>query len=446
MIATGTRLKRTTLTTSRLLDFCSERELVAQTGHHIEQWPLVILKELMDNALDACDDACVNPEIKVVVEKDGITVSDNGPGIPVNTIKGVLDFGVRVSNREAYMAPDRGAQGNALKTIIMMPFVVSQGEGPGRVTIISKGVRHEIVVSVDQLRQKPVVTHDRTQIVRKGTSIHVEWPDSACSLLQDAEARFLQMAEDFAFLNPHLTLTVRWLGKDPLHFNATVADWKKWRPSDPTSVHWYEVEHLSRLIAGYVAHDQDRRRDRTVREFVSEFRGLSSTVKQEKVLDTTGFGRTNLSEWITGDGAVDRGAVSKLLETMRLHSTPIKAPLLGIIGEDHIKERFAGLGCEMESFNYRKIAKIGTDGLPVVIETAFAWRGEQGERRLISGVNWSASIGDPFRELGGTGESLSSILTDRRAGPAEPIAFLLHIACPRVEYTDRGKSASVVKD
>jgi len=446
MIAMGTRLKRTTLTTSRLLDFCSERELVAQTGHYIEQWPLVILKELMDNTLDACDDARVNPEIDVVVAKDGISVSDNGPGIPASTIKGVLDFGVRVSDREAYMAPDRGAQGNALKTIVMMPFVLSKGEGHGRVTITAKGVRHEIAVSVDQLRQKPVVKHDRTQIVRNGTEIHVAWPDSACSLLQDTEARFLQMASDFAFLNPHLTLTVRWFGKEQLRFDATVADWKKWRPSDPTSPHWYEVDQLVRLAAGYIAHDEDRGRNRTVREFISEFRGLSSTAKQKKVLDATGFGRTNLSEWVNGDGAVDRGAVAKLLETMRLHSTPIKTPLLGIIGEDHIKERFAGLGCEMESFNYRKVAKIGTDGLPVVIETAFAWRGEQGERRLISGVNWSASIGDPFRELGGTGESLSSILTERRAGPAEPIVFLLHVACPRVEYTDRGKSAIVVKD
>jgi hypothetical protein len=40
------RLDRTTFTTSRLLDFCNERELTAQIGHPIADWPLVIVKSL----------------------------------------------------------------------------------------------------------------------------------------------------------------------------------------------------------------------------------------------------------------------------------------------------------------------------------------------------------------------------------------------------------------
>ena len=36
---------------------------------------------------------------------------------------------MRVSSREAYVAPDRGAQGNALKTIVAMPFVLDGGQG-----------------------------------------------------------------------------------------------------------------------------------------------------------------------------------------------------------------------------------------------------------------------------------------------------------------------------
>jgi hypothetical protein len=41
-----------------------------------------------------------------------------------------------------------------------------------------------------------------------GTSVHVEWPDSACSILDEAKARFLQLARDFAWLNPHLGMAV----------------------------------------------------------------------------------------------------------------------------------------------------------------------------------------------------------------------------------------------
>lgn len=40
------KLSRTTLHTSREMDFFSERELVTQTGHGKQEWPLVIVKEL----------------------------------------------------------------------------------------------------------------------------------------------------------------------------------------------------------------------------------------------------------------------------------------------------------------------------------------------------------------------------------------------------------------
>jgi hypothetical protein len=45
--------ERITFKTSRLLDFCSQRELIKQIGHGVEKWPLVVLKELTDNAIDA---------------------------------------------------------------------------------------------------------------------------------------------------------------------------------------------------------------------------------------------------------------------------------------------------------------------------------------------------------------------------------------------------------
>jgi hypothetical protein len=86
--ATTRTLARTTFRTSRLLDFCSKKELTAQTGHPPAVWPLVVLKELLDNALDACEDAATPPEVVVTVNPDGIAVSDNGPGIPPETVGG----------------------------------------------------------------------------------------------------------------------------------------------------------------------------------------------------------------------------------------------------------------------------------------------------------------------------------------------------------------------
>lgn len=171
-------LERTTFRTSRLLEFCSRKELVAQTGHEPDAWPLVVLKELVDNALDACEEAGVPPEFGVQVEPGAITVVDNGPGMPPGTVADILDFSSRVSSREAYVAPDRGAQGNALKTILAMPFVLDGAAG--HVEIRAHGLCHQIVFTVDALRQAPVIDHRYEQRdVKNGTSITVAWPESA---------------------------------------------------------------------------------------------------------------------------------------------------------------------------------------------------------------------------------------------------------------------------
>ncbi len=50
---------------SRLMEFCTRRELQNQTGHSAEDWPLVVLKELMDNSLDACEEVEVAPVIEI---------------------------------------------------------------------------------------------------------------------------------------------------------------------------------------------------------------------------------------------------------------------------------------------------------------------------------------------------------------------------------------------
>ena len=106
-----------TFRTSRLLDFSSQRELTAQIGHEPEWWPAVIVKELVDNALDAAEQVGAAPRVRVTATDRMIEVVDNGPGIPGDVIDDILDFSVRVSSREAYVGPWRGAQGNALKTI-----------------------------------------------------------------------------------------------------------------------------------------------------------------------------------------------------------------------------------------------------------------------------------------------------------------------------------------
>src|SRR5262249_5376113 len=196
------RLNRETFRTSRLLDFCSERELTKQIGHGADRWPLVILKELVDNAIDAAEEAGIAPVIQIEIADGAIVITDNGPGIPVETVTGVLDFSVRVSSREAYASPTRGAQGNALKTIVAMAFALDGARG--ETVIESRGIKHEVTFKVDHIRHEPKVDHVCSDSeVKIGTRVTVRWPLCASSKLDAAKWRFLLMADDFGWLNPH---------------------------------------------------------------------------------------------------------------------------------------------------------------------------------------------------------------------------------------------------
>ena len=94
------KLTRVAFKVSRLTEFCSERELQNQTGHYVEDWPLVVAKETFDNALDACEEAEVAPEIAIAVDPGAIIIQDNAGGIDAETIESILDYTVRVSSRE----------------------------------------------------------------------------------------------------------------------------------------------------------------------------------------------------------------------------------------------------------------------------------------------------------------------------------------------------------
>ena len=442
------KLTRVPFHVSRLMEFCTQRELVNQTGHSVYDWPEVVLKELVDNGLDACEDAGITPIISVEVKGDKIIISDNGPGIPESVIRGVLDYSIRVSSREAYCSPTRGAQGNALKTILPMGYVLDEksGEDASAVTIIeAHGIAHRIKFSVDHILQEPKIDRlTKSSPVTKGTRITVTLPH----VLHDgAERALLRIAEAFAWINPHLTLRVVWNGKVKLDFQATDPTWKKWQPSWPTSAHWYDLGRFRRYMAAHIAHCGKI----TVRAFISEFDGMTATAKQKTVLAETNSSHMTLRRYF-GVKKANRENIAKLLAAIKAHTKTVKPATLGIIGKDHLYRAWKTRAATREPSPTSVPSEI-TAGIPHVSEFAFGLHreglgiGDEGfiSRKIIRGVNWSAAINDPFRQIGQGGESLESVLAAVKASSSQPIIAVLHVAKAHVSYTDRGKSAIVVE-
>ena len=235
-------------------------------------------------------------------------------------------------------------------------------------------------------------------------------------------------------------MLLKWDGKSLVDAPATDPQWCKWRPNDPAPAAWYDDESFNRLIAAYVANDQDHGRDRTVRDFIEEFRGLARTDTRAQVLDAVGAARMSLREFFTKPKSV-----AKLLDLMQTSTKPVAAKDLGLLGKDHFTARFKGLDVDSPTFQYKR-ALLDIDGVPYAIEAAFGYCPDTKQHRVkVLGVNWSPSLINPYRALGADG-SLDFVLAEQRAGHDEPIVLALHIAAPCITYTDKAKSALQLPD
>jgi DNA topoisomerase VI subunit B len=433
----ASKLTRIAFITSRLVEYFTESELGMQIGHKSAAWPIALLKELIDNALDACEAAGIAPEITITVEPDAVTVADNGPGLPESVLRQSLDYRTRTSDKALYVSPSRGQLGNALKTVWAAPFVID-GEA-GRVEVATGGKRFSIDVRLDRLANEPRielwVVPDAD--VKTGTAITMHWPGIASSLFGKDHTdfynvpTFAKLLADYIAFNPHLTLrcTPAWLPQ----WQVPDLEWQKWAPCHPTDPHWYTPVQLERLIAAHLVAD-DEGRQRTVREFVAEFAGLSGTGKQKAVTDAVGLTGATLAD-LLAHGELDSDRVLRLLRAMQDRARPVRAKALGLIGDVHLSDFLtAWKGCAPNSIRYANVAA-NFGEIPYVLEVALGIRdADATQRRSLSfGVNWSALLGSPSAQL-------TELLGEVRVDSFDPVAVVVHLASPVVQFTDRGKT------
>jgi hypothetical protein len=211
--------------------------------------------------------------------------------------------------------------------------------------------------------------------------------------------------------------------------SASNPAWAKWLPSWPTSPHWYDKSRFRRYMAAHISH----RGNITVREFISEFRGLSSTAKQKVVLKEIGASHVSLHDFF-GRHRANRDNIATLLAVLKKHSKPVPAGQLGVIGKSHLYRLMEAAGGDPKTFSYKR-SDGATAGVPRVLEFAFGIHrdgltaGYGPSRKFITGVNWSPGINNPFRLIGQSGVGLDTIMAEVRASTSQPVIAVL-IAYP----------------
>ncbi len=167
------------------------------------------VKEAVDNALDACEEASIRPDVYVEIREEGdyyrVIVEDNGPGITkeeVPKVFGKLLYGSRFHAREQ----NRGQQGIGISAAVLYSQLTS-GK-PAKITSRPKGqsdARYfELVIDTDtnepEIRHEEITSWDRPH----GTRIELE---------MEANMRARSQLHDYisqtAVVNPHARLELR---------------------------------------------------------------------------------------------------------------------------------------------------------------------------------------------------------------------------------------------
>jgi anti-sigma regulatory factor (Ser/Thr protein kinase) len=442
-------LQRTHFTIGRAAEYFNAKELEAQTGQPRRAFASVVLKELVDNGLDAAETTDVAPEIEIVVERDDaiirLRVADNGPGLAPEILARILDFDTRTSDKSRYRAPTRGAQGNALKTVIGIPTSLG-GDAP--IIIDACGQRHTIRPKLDTAGNVDV-DHVITSGLRTvGTEVLLTMPAAGQTFDPGRWARA------FALSNPHATISVKIADRrtviEHAQSDASVVDdsyqkrvdfpddWRKWRPSDPTSPHWYDRGALTALVDAEIAHGRATKSEgKLLRDFVREFRGLTGTAKAKQVCESLPHAKR------VGDL---NGDVGRLLTVMQSASTPPKPGALGAIGEEPIRacvDQWHGIWRHW----YRQ-ERVLNDGIPIIVESFVAETDTPGG--LTVAINHSPTYADPLAryflrgdKAGGYG--VAGLLDEcteqarRYASDLPTWTMFVHIISPSLIFLDRGK-------
>ncbi|MEI7827515.1 MAG: hypothetical protein WCI87_06975 [Euryarchaeota archaeon] len=259
-------LKRETLAHTRESEYFSVPGLRTLTGLAESSWDFALVKELLDNALDAVDDL-PKKRADVLFDGDMLQVRDNGSGISPQDLDGVYDFTKYISNKHDYRTATRGMQGNALKTVIGicqlrgydLRFVV----GPHVYRyVINKTLLDAGFVKFDK-RVEPNPNSHASSVIISGL-----WRGDGSGRVCLTDERIRSHLTGLHLSNPDVTFKF-----NDETFNAVTAAKKH---TNKTFIHWYDFAAFNQLLQAVVVKDPDR----TVKDFCPTFSGLQRVLSK----------------------------------------------------------------------------------------------------------------------------------------------------------------------
>ncbi len=398
---------------------------------------LMAVKEACDNALDACEEARVLPEVSIeIIEmsefKYKIIIEDNGPGIVKKQIPNIfakLLYGSKFHTlRQA-----RGQQGIGISAAVLYAQLTTGR--PAKITsrVSKKEPAYYYELGIDTQNNKPVI----------GKEEAIEWAKEHGTKVElDLEAEYLkgnQSVDEYlkqtAVINPHVTIIYQPpKGEQVIYARATD---KLPDESKEIKPHPYGIE-LGMLM--------DKLRwteSRTLQSFLtSEFSRVGPGTAKEICEHAAVLPNTKPSQ-------VSRDVAEKLLQGIQ--KTKIIAPstdCLSPIGEELLQK---GLRKEIKAEFYCATSRTPSvyRGNPFIIETAIAWGGEIPKEEKANILRFANRVPLLYQE-GACAMTKAIMETNwkpyglQQSGdsiPVGPVVIVVHMSSVWVPFTSESKEA-----
>jgi DNA topoisomerase-6 subunit B len=357
---------------------------------------LTVVKEAVDNALDACEEARILPEVSVEIidmenDRFKVIIEDNGPGIVRKQVPNIfarLLYGSKFHT----MKQARGQQGIGISAAVLYAQMTTGRAVKIKSRIGPKRDAHLFEVRINTVDNEPEILKDEVIEWKKeqGTRIELDIEGSYQKGDQSVDAYI----KGTAIVNPHATIIYTTPKAEQFIFARAINK----LPKEPTEIkpHPYGVETgmLMKMVQTTDA--------RTMQSFLTnEFSRVGAGTAKE-ILSKAGISPN------TKPKEIQLPHIEKMMNAIK--ETKIIAPPTDCLAPITSELLEKGLKKEIAAEFYSSVTRSPSvyRGIPFVVEVALAYGGEQKGDSSIKLLRFANRV--PLQYQQSSGASAKSVM------------------------------------
>jgi len=403
---------------------------------------ITCVKEAVDNALDACEEAGILPDIFVKIEEhDGgeykVIVEDNGPGIVKSQIPhvfGRLLYGSRFHS----LKQSRGQQGIGISAAVLYSQLTT-GKPATIISKIGEGFpAHKIQLMIDTKKNLPRIIKDEMVHWKKksGTRIEIFVKGKYVKHRKQSVYEYLRST---AIVNPHAQITFVEPDGNKIVFERAVNKLPKQPKEIKPHPHGIELGTLLKML-------KDTKAQKLSSFLAREFSSISLQ-KAKEIVKVAGLDENAIPQQLKLEDA------KKILEAFK--KVKIMAPptdCLSPIGEALIKKGLRKetmqLSPEFISTDTRQPSVFS--GIPFMVETGIVYGGNLPREERVEILRFANRVPLLYQEGDCVITEAIKNIDWRRYGleqkggkgiPYGPAIILVHVASVNIPFTSESKEA-----